>query len=96
MSGILHCEEEDYLTAFSYFLEAFETYDQGTDKRAVVCLKYMMLCKVLQGAPEVRVFACFWLNAGMSGRCVTLLPTLPLPLTTLPYHQPPPTPTHTP
>jgi 26S proteasome regulatory subunit N6 len=53
MSGILHCEEEDHLTAFSYFLEAFETYDQANDKRAVVCLKYMMLCKVLQGAPEV-------------------------------------------
>ena len=28
------------------YLQAFEAYDQAGDKRAVVCLKYMMLCKV--------------------------------------------------
>jgi 26S proteasome regulatory subunit N6 len=32
--------------------QAFEAYDQGNDKRAVTCLKYMILCKVLQGLPE--------------------------------------------
>lgn len=53
MSGILHTEEGDYTTAFSYFLEAFEAYDQtksavatGTTP-AVKCLTYMVLCKVL-------------------------------------------------
>jgi 26S proteasome regulatory subunit N6 len=62
MSGVLHCEEGDYNTAHSYFLEAFEQLDQlESDKHkgkgatgvnvkegsALSCLKYMMLCKVL-------------------------------------------------
>jgi len=48
MSGTLHCEEADYDTAHSYFLEAFEQLDQldGVD-RALPCLKYTMLCKIL-------------------------------------------------
>lgn len=50
MNGILHCEEGDYVTSFSYFLEAFDAYDQCSDKRAVVCLKYMALSKVLNNA----------------------------------------------
>lgn len=55
MSGVLHCEEGDYNTAHSYFLEAFEQLDQleGDGKVAVGsalnCLKYMMLCKILDG-----------------------------------------------
>lgn len=50
MSGILHCEEGDYDTAHSYFLEAFEQLDQLDDRaKAVPCLKYMMLCKILDG-----------------------------------------------
>ena len=48
MSGVLHCEEGDYDTAHSYFLEAFEQLDQLNDtERAVPCLKYMMLCRIL-------------------------------------------------
>lgn len=48
MSGILHCKERDYATAHSYFLEAFEQLDQMDDRqRALPCLKYMMLCKIL-------------------------------------------------
>jgi 26S proteasome regulatory subunit N6 len=53
MSGVLHCEEGDYNTAHSYFLEAFEQLDQleGDGKAAegssLSCLKYMMLCKIL-------------------------------------------------
>jgi 26S proteasome regulatory subunit N6 len=48
MSGVLHCEETDYNTAYSYFLEAFDAYDQGHQKTAATsCLKYMILCKVL-------------------------------------------------
>jgi len=48
MSGTLHCEEGDYDTAHSYFLEAFEQLDQLDDtERALPCLKYMMLCKTL-------------------------------------------------
>ena len=58
MSGILCCEEGDYNTAYSYFLEAFEGFanvngsgKQG-DPRAGGCLKHMMLCKVLQGSAD--------------------------------------------
>jgi 26S proteasome regulatory subunit N6 len=48
MSGIIHCEEGDYDTAHSYFLEAFEQLDQLNDReKAVQTLKYMMLCRIL-------------------------------------------------
>ena len=48
MSGVLHCEEQDYDTAHSYFLEAFEQLDQADDtERAMKSLKYMMLCRIL-------------------------------------------------
>ncbi|CAM9509707.1 unnamed protein product [Phaeothamnion confervicola] len=54
MSGTLHCEEGDHKTSFSYFLEAYEAFDSQGDGRALRCLKYMMLCKVLQhSAAEV-------------------------------------------
>lgn len=47
MSGVLLCEEGDNVTAYSYFLEAFEGFDQAVDRRAVRCLQYMCLSKVL-------------------------------------------------
>jgi len=48
MSGVLHTEEGDYNTAHSYFLEAFEQLDTlGDREKCVPCLKYMMLCKIL-------------------------------------------------
>ncbi|KAL3942153.1 MAG: hypothetical protein SGBAC_003615 [Bacillariaceae sp.] len=48
MSGTIHTEEGDYNTAHSYFLEAFEQLDQMNEKlQAVTCLKYMMLCRIL-------------------------------------------------
>ena len=52
MSGVLHCEEGDYKTAHSYFLEAFEAFDSLSDPRSRKCLEYMMLCSILQGAPQ--------------------------------------------
>ena len=55
MSGVLHTEEKDYNTAHSYFLEAFEQLDQMNDQeKAVPCLKYMMLCRILDGLNKVR------------------------------------------
>ena len=50
MSGSLHCEEQDYHTAHSYFLEAYEAYDTLPDREADAtrCLKYMLLCQILQ------------------------------------------------
>ncbi|KAL3907165.1 MAG: hypothetical protein SGILL_008982 [Bacillariaceae sp.] len=48
MSGTIHTEESDYNTAHSYFLEAFEQLDQlNEETQAVKCLKYMMLCRIL-------------------------------------------------
>lgn len=47
MSGTLQCEEGDSTTAYSYFLEAFDAFDKAKDARALACLKYMCLCKVL-------------------------------------------------
>lgn len=46
-SGILHAEERDYKTAYSYFFEAFEQFGAFDDKKAVSALKYMLMCKVM-------------------------------------------------
>jgi len=56
-SGILHAEEKDYKTAFSYFFEAFEGYNSLQEtliggQQAILCLKYMLLCKVMTHHPE--------------------------------------------
>ena len=39
MSGTLHCEEGDYKTSFSYFLESYEAFDSQDDPRALRSLK---------------------------------------------------------
>jgi len=63
MSGTLQCEEGDYTTSYSYFLEAFEAFNAQAEpandrdagpsgnsyRTAALCLKYMMLCQILAG-----------------------------------------------
>lgn len=78
MSGILHCEEGDYDTAHSYFLEAFEQLDQMDDRgRALPCLKYIMLCKILDSLGKALklsasggVGECWWRTIWVNVYCV--------------------------
>lgn len=48
-SGILHAEETDYTTAYSYFFEAFEQYQSLASDETPMALKYMLLSKVMLG-----------------------------------------------
>eukprot|EP01094_Clydonella_sp_ATCC50884_P024864 TRINITY_DN635_c0_g1_i1.p1 TRINITY_DN635_c0_g1~~TRINITY_DN635_c0_g1_i1.p1 ORF type:complete len:420 (+),score=164.48 TRINITY_DN635_c0_g1_i1:155-1414(+) len=51
-SGMLHCQEHDYKTAYSYFFEAFEGFNSQDQPEAVTALKYMLLAKVMTNNPE--------------------------------------------
>lgn len=51
MSGILHCEDKDYKTAYSYFFESFESFHNlstsNSYDKACQVLKYMLLSKIM-------------------------------------------------
>ncbi|KAF9034623.1 hypothetical protein BJ165DRAFT_1512645 [Panaeolus papilionaceus] len=51
-SGILHAEDKDYTTAYSYFYEAFENMSSQGEEGALGALKYMLLCKVMLNLSE--------------------------------------------
>ncbi|KAL9122571.1 MAG: hypothetical protein Q9187_000872 [Circinaria calcarea] len=47
-SGMLHAEDKDFNTAFSYFIEALEGYrSQEAAAKATSALQYMLLCKIM-------------------------------------------------
>lgn len=60
LSGILHAEDKDYTTAYSYFFEAFEHLSaQGEDDgKALGALKYMLLCKVMLNLVSALIHPC--------------------------------------
>ncbi|KAF2664455.1 PCI-domain-containing protein [Microthyrium microscopicum] len=47
-SGMLHAEDQDFGTAFSYFIEALEGYaSQDAAPKASCAFQYMLLCKIM-------------------------------------------------
>ncbi|KAF2791966.1 PCI-domain-containing protein [Melanomma pulvis-pyrius CBS 109.77] len=47
-SGMLHAEDSDFNTAFSYFIEAMDGYhSQDETQKATSALQYMLLCKIM-------------------------------------------------
>ncbi|KAK3304428.1 PCI domain-containing protein [Chaetomium strumarium] len=47
-SGMLHAEDKDFQTAYSYFIEALDGYHtQDEAGRAQAALQYMLLCKIM-------------------------------------------------
>ena len=57
-SGILHAEDKDYTTAYSYFYETFENLSTQDDPSALGALKYMLLCKVMLNLVRPHHSAC--------------------------------------
>ena len=52
-SGMLHAEDTDFNTAFSYFIEALEGYhSQESTSLATSALQYMLLCKIMLNLPD--------------------------------------------
>lgn len=52
-AGLLHAEELDFKTAFSYFIESLDNYVNAQhDPRGAQAFKYLLLCKIMLGQPE--------------------------------------------
>jgi 26S proteasome regulatory subunit N6 len=50
---MLHAEDKDFNTAYSYFIEALDGYhSQDEAVRATAALQYMLLCKIMLGAND--------------------------------------------
>jgi 26S proteasome regulatory subunit N6 len=58
-SGVLHAEDKDYVTAYSYFFETFENLSSQDDPGALDALKYMLLCKIMLNLVSLRGSRCF-------------------------------------
>lgn len=56
-SGMLHTEEKDYKTGYSYFFETFEGFSAQDDGRALPALKNMCLCKIMMTLVSLAIYA---------------------------------------
>ena len=54
-AGLLHADEGDFSTAYSYFMEALDAYGNslGNDPKGGIALKYMLLCKIMLGSSHI-------------------------------------------
>lgn len=50
-SGMVHADENDFKTAYSYFIEALDSYASQGHPRGALALKYMLLCKIMMQQP---------------------------------------------
>eukprot|EP01068_Selenidium_serpulae_P007658 Selendium_serpulae@DN4769_c0_g2_i1.p1 len=51
-AGVLHGQEADHKTGYSYFFEAFEALNAAEDAKAVTAFKYMCLAKIMCGQSD--------------------------------------------
>lgn len=52
-AGLLHGEEMDFKTAYSYFIETLDNYVNAQhDPRGSQAFKYLLLCKIMMEQPE--------------------------------------------
>lgn len=52
-SGMLHAEDKDFNTSYSYFIEALDGYHSQDDPaKATATLQYMLLCKIMLNLAE--------------------------------------------
>ena len=52
-SALIHADDGDFKTAYSYFMEALDSYVSQNDQRGAKALKYMMLCKIMMGGHHI-------------------------------------------
>lgn len=51
-SALVHADDGDFKTAYSYFIEALDSYGSQGDPRGALALKYLLLCKIMIGQPD--------------------------------------------
>lgn len=51
-SAILHAQDTDFKTAYSYFIEALDAFAAAKDPLGAQTLKYMLLCKIMMGSVD--------------------------------------------
>jgi hypothetical protein len=69
MSGTLHCEESDYKTSFSYFLEAYEAFDTSGDDARCAITTTIITANSINTAVQRWQLSQYWCLLWFSGSC---------------------------